>query len=43
MLPCDVGHKYDPRPVEEMAKMDAVIKQIMAEMPDQPAGKNAEL
>jgi len=26
-----------------MAKMDAVIKQIMAEMPDQPAGKNAEL
>merc|ERR1712227_662527 len=23
MLPCDVGHKYDPRPPEEFKKMEA--------------------
>ena len=33
MLPCDIGEKYDPRPPEEMDKMDRVINEAMAEMP----------
>lgn len=31
MLPCDIGHKYDPRPPEEWVKMNSVLDNLQAE------------
>lgn len=31
MLPCDIGHKYEPRPPEETKKMEAFLEKQVAE------------
>jgi len=39
MLPCDIGHAYEPRPQSELKKMDEVLVGLVAEYKAQTANK----